>query len=525
MKQLTSFLQTSFKRYYFAFLFILLGNGLLVLSVVFHANKEVASSNYLALSKVDQNLNRIKNSFGYLLQNHRLEQSCDELLVKLRQGVFNTRMVKEAAVFNSNGRFFCSSNKGHVSFPLFNQYREALVENYPKPTLSYLKTAIIRSHALALMFTDESGSGISVLIPPSYLYQILNTGNDSQNLYFELTIGGKTLNAYEGKLPKVLNWHQAKSQNFAIELTNKVGFDYYLDHLASAVWLNILLTSLIITAYVMGQRSQISRNSLEFALTNALRKGYFECHYQPIYRAQGKQLIGCEALLRWNDPVRGFVSPEIFIPLAEKLNLIDRLTEIVIDLTMSMLLENQQAFAGKYISINISRRSLLNGRVIDWVEMLELRYPKLRHQIVFEITEKGEFDERDMKAAKRALDVIERAGMRIAIDDFGTGYSGLDFIAQLPFSIMKIDRVFVNNLTNQSAIVPVLKSMLNLAQSRSMAVIVEGVEDKRQLDILTDIGFEYIQGYFFDRPMPSNQLLEKLDVKTEVDQAPAFSIS
>ena len=124
------------------------------------------------------------------------------------------------------------------------------------------------------------------------------------------------------------------------------------------------------------------------------------------------------------------------------------------------------------------------------------------------MTEDGECLEEDMRKIKENLAKLSKLGVKIAIDDFGTGYSGLDFVRQFPFSILKIDRVFVKNISDESSLgVPLLESMLQLSDSLDMEVIVEGVENESQLNTLSKLGVTYIQGFYFYRPMPTNLAL------------------
>lgn len=221
-------------------------------------------------------------------------------------------------------------------------------------------------------------------------------------------------------------------------------------------------------------------------------------------------MVGCESLLRWNDPVQGFVSPGIFIPLAEKVGLIEQITRFVLAKAIQLLQTTSELYPQGYVSINISRQVVLNQDFIFQVTEQLKDKPEISHRLVFEITEESVFSPDDLTTLRRHLTYLGNLGIRIAVDDFGTGYSGLNFIRQYPFDIMKIDRVFINNLTSDSNTQPLLMSMLALSETLHMDVVVEGVEEKSQLDILAKLGVRNIQGFYYSTALPEQQFRQYL---------------
>ena len=183
------------------------------------------------------------------------------------------------------------------------------------------------------------------------------------------------------------------------------------------------------------------------------------------------------------------VSPAIFIPLAESLGLIEELTYFVLRKVLVTLKSNQDVFDSKYISVNISRNVVSNSNFSNKVISIFKRHPEILKQVVFEVTEDGECSDADMVKIRGNLTKLSNMGVRVAIDDFGTGYAGLDFVRQFPFSILKIDRVFVKNISDESSLgIPLLESMLQLSRTLGMQVIVEGVEYESQVNILSKLG-------------------------------------
>lgn len=254
-----------------------------------------------------------------------------------------------------------------------------------------------------------------------------------------------------------------------------------------------------------------SQRSLEYSLSSALKNKHLHVHMQPIVNQNTNEIVGCESLLRWNDPIEGNVSPAIFIPLAESLGLIEELTYFVLRKVLMTLKSNQDVFESKYISVNISRNVVSNSNFSNKVISIFKRHPEILKLVVFEVTEDGECSDADMLKIRDNLTKLSNMGVRIAIDDFGTGYAGLDFVRQFPFSILKIDRVFVKNISDESSFgLPLLESMLQLSRTLGMQVIVEGVEYESQVKILSKLGVDYIQGFYFYKPMPINLTLSLL---------------
>ncbi|NOH62623.1 EAL domain-containing protein [Vibrio sp. RE88] len=497
----------------FSILLLCLFNVVLAVVLIVCANLHLDSSTKQAAREIETHFDRIRGDFNYLAKDNKLAESCDVLLVDMRQSVFETHMAKEVAVFREGGQFFCATNKGKVSFNLYPHIYQELQSLPLHQTVAYFKAAINRLNSIGLLFLDDQQRGVSILIPPSYLFELIEQNFAPQGIGFDLWVSGQLVN---NKSPmtsldsEVFGLSEYKGERFPFALKSQVGHAYYLSYIFDKYWVFLLVSSVVIVSYSFSSKRRIAKNSLEFSLVDALNRGYFECYYQPIIDADSHKAIGCEALLRWNDPKRGFVSPGIFIPLAEKLNLINRLTYYVFNQVVDFIAKNENVLIGKYVSINISRKTLIAPRLIRIVKQFQKAHPHVLKKLVFEITENGEYTDEELELAKNHIQELCRAGIRIAVDDFGTGYSGLNFVSQLPFEIMKIDRVFVKNLDKQQTTKPVLESMLNLARSRNMTVIVEGVETDIQLQILLDMGFLYIQGFLFSRPLPEDEVVEYL---------------
>ena len=245
--------------------------------------------------------------------------------------------------------------------------------------------------------------------------------------------------------------------------------------------------------------------SLQNDLRHALERGQMELFYQPKVDARRGQINGVEALLRWNHPDRGMVSPVEFIPMAERFGLINGLGNWVIEEACRQMHEWAEDGVRMRVAINLSVHQLREEDLVSRIEQALLRHRVEASQLLCEITESVAME--DIGATHRAFDGLGRIGVFLSIDDFGTGYSSLSYLRQLPASQLKIDRSFINDLETSSDARAVVDAVVRLAHALSLKVVAEGVETEGQRDILRQLGCDELQGFFFARPMSAASLL------------------
>jgi diguanylate cyclase (GGDEF)-like protein len=237
------------------------------------------------------------------------------------------------------------------------------------------------------------------------------------------------------------------------------------------------------------------RLSMENGLERALRNGEFRMAYQPIVTATTGKILGFEALVRWDSPEHGAVSPAEFVPVAEETGLILDLGDWI----TRQAFKDCRRWPGPYVSVNLSARQFLRQnvaeRILRYAEEADL--PASRIQI--ELTETAIID--DVERAAHNLEVLRGAGMRVALDDFGTGYSSLTYLNQFAIDCIKIDKSFVDNVARDRQSAIIVASVTRLASSLGMGVVAEGVETEQQRDVLTAAGCGALQGFLFGRPM------------------------
>lgn len=250
------------------------------------------------------------------------------------------------------------------------------------------------------------------------------------------------------------------------------------------------------------------RRETEIDLKTAIEKGQFELHYQPLFNTEQQRINGFEALIRWNHPERGMISPLDFIPLAEETGLIVQIGEWVIKEAC-----NQAAKWPEHlrIAINVSpvqfRTKGLNSVLLQALGQSGLAPGRLE----LEITESLLIE--NVAETLTALHSLREIGIRVALDDFGTGYSSLSYLRSFPFDKIKIDRSFVVDILSDKGSAAIIQAITGLAAALDMDTIAEGVEIDEQVDMLVKNGCKNIQGFLLSRPVPIGEvdtLIEKL---------------
>lgn len=254
-----------------------------------------------------------------------------------------------------------------------------------------------------------------------------------------------------------------------------------------------------------GSRADLA---LKSQLRHAIERDELVLHYQPkINHATGK-VMGVEALIRWQHPKRGFLSPDLFISAAEKTGLIGPLARWV--LTKALLQCTQLHQAGMFISVavNLSTRNLHDRHLPAEIASLLANAQINPAYLVLEITESAVMD--NPVLALEILNQLDEMGVTLAIDDFGTGYSSLAYLSKLPVDEIKIDKSFVIDMMNDRQAAVIVRSTIDLAHNLGMKVVAEGVETGEAWNTLTQWGCDFAQGYYMSKPLPADQLMQWL---------------
>jgi len=244
------------------------------------------------------------------------------------------------------------------------------------------------------------------------------------------------------------------------------------------------------------------RLELENSLRNAIDKKEFVVYYQPKFDLKNRQCWGMEALVRWNHPYDGIISPDDFIPLAEETGMIVMLGKWVIETACAQLSEwKEKGYQIRNLAINISARQFREQNLPSLFEKILNNTNLEAADIEVELTENTLVENNDK--AKEILGKLHNMGLRIALDDFGTGYASMAYLKDFPIDTVKIDRSFISDIPSNKEDMAIVKAIASLTDALDLCLIAEGVEQDQQIEFLKDIGCEQAQGYYWGRPVPA----------------------
>lgn len=247
------------------------------------------------------------------------------------------------------------------------------------------------------------------------------------------------------------------------------------------------------------------QNNIDRIIEQALEGGSFQIYYQPIYSARTGRFLSAEALLRLFDSQYGFISPEMLIIAAEKSGAIHRIGEFVFESVCQFIASEDFARLGlDYIEVNLSVAQLMNADLPDTLFSIMNRYGISPNRINLEVTESAIAYEQ--KVMEENFEKLTRAGLSFSLDDYGTGYSNIKRVTQLPLKIIKLDKTFANENENPK-MRTVLQNTVKMLKDINMEVVVEGVETQEMLDVFLGLQCDFIQGYFFSKPIPKKDFV------------------
>jgi diguanylate cyclase (GGDEF)-like protein len=323
---------------------------------------------------------------------------------------------------------------------------------------------------------------------------------------FARQVGGRVLGSLERPF---------MVQKLPIEISASVGIAVAPEHGAEAETLLRHADAAVQAARKLGGGASVvysaehePHDPMRLALLGELRRALdgneLQLHFQPKVDLKTRTVVGAEALLRWSHQKRGPVSPAEFIPLAERAGsgLIRPLTRWVLDRAVGEARGWERAGRHVPVAVNVSARSLHDGRIVDDVEEVLLTHDLPPDRLVVEVTESAVMSDPDR--ARQVLSSLASRGVAVAIDDFGIGYTSLGQLKKLPVHELKIDKSFVMGMAGEEgADTAIVRSTADLAHNLGLNVVAEGVEDQWTLDLLSTFGCDQAQGYHIARPMPA----------------------
>jgi len=290
------------------------------------------------------------------------------------------------------------------------------------------------------------------------------------------------------------------SLGIAVSPVHGADFEMLLQHADVAMYAAKDAATDIVVYDAADDRHSPERLSLLGELRRGIDSGQLVLHFQPQADFVTGEVLGVEALVRWEHPVHGLLPPDSFIPLAESTGVIRPLTLAVLDGALAFAAERLACGEPITVAVNISAHSLIDPDLTDDVESALLRHGVPGELLVLEITESSAMSDRER--ARTTLVRLADLGVALSIDDFGTGYSSLAYLHRLPVDELKIDRTFVSGLGAASN-TAIVTASIHMARALGLRVVAEGVEDQETWDKLTELGCEVAQGYFLCRPVPA----------------------
>ncbi len=248
------------------------------------------------------------------------------------------------------------------------------------------------------------------------------------------------------------------------------------------------------------------RVEIEGAIRRAIETESFEMYYQPIYSVNEKNIATAEALVRLQDPELGMISPAEFIPIAEKSGLILPVGDIIFRKVFSFIQKNDLLKKGiQYIEINLSMVQCMQENFADRLSDMMRTYGIDSSRINLEVTETAAVN--SPRRLRENMQELYERGIRFSLDDFGTGYSNIDSLMDLPLDMIKLDKSMIDMATKQDKGKIVLSSAIAMVKRMNMKIVAEGIETRAQKEYLENMGIDYLQGYFFARPLPEEEFV------------------
>ncbi len=303
-------------------------------------------------------------------------------------------------------------------------------------------------------------------------------------------------------------------EGMSLEMDATLGISVYPDNSRNAIELMSHADVALSEARRLGERlkhydvsydpNSVARLTLMNDLWRAVERDQFFVCYQPKVAIHSQQVVGMEALLRWQHPKNGLVPPDQFIPLAERTRAIQAISDWVLNEAMRQCAEWRNAGLEMPIAVNMSARVVQDTNLPQRVARVLSHYGLGAEYLVLEITETAVMS--DPERALQVLGELDAMGVTLSIDDFGTGYTSLSQLRRLPVDEIKIDRTFIMNMLRDANDAVIVRSIIDLARNMKMAVVAEGVENRKVQDALTKLGCDVVQGYYYSKPLPAAEI-------------------
>ncbi|NAW96923.1 EAL domain-containing protein [Vibrio sp. V23_P3S9T160] len=430
-----------------------------------------------------------------------LGTSCSEAIPYLRELVATTPDIRTLNLAKK-GTIYCNSLRGEAN----EHYR---IDNYIGKELYLMSGNRLTPLRPVLAFKRDYEQGTVITgVTAYYLTNILILLDYYGHLSFH--VGDNYLDQTGAVMtqplsPTLRNTSHHYPYSLAVKLTINDYWLYFKNTKQTSTML-VLLMSIGLGGFAYWKLGQAS--SMQGEVKRAIQSNEFIPYVQPIVDGSG-QLCHIEVLARWQHPVHGLVRPDLFIPLAEESGLIIPITTQLMAQVEHELSLHQSQFPEHFsIGFNISAKHCVASNLFDDCKHFIETFNNRKHILTLELTERELVIDSD--EAKKLFQSLDKIGVLLAIDDFGTGHSSLNYLQEFKFDILKIDRSFITMIGSDAISSHIVENLVDLAKRLGLKTIAEGVETQGQIDFLNEREIDYLQGYFFYKPMPLSEFITLL---------------
>ncbi|WP_179401916.1 EAL domain-containing protein [Burkholderia guangdongensis] len=495
---------------------VALNVGLLVLLAAIalsdhYADDAIAKREYLIANGVVSSVDRILNDITSRNQEAFTTlrgQPCATIFQALSESASHFRYIREVALV-TGGRVYCSSASGPIDVPVATYLPTSPRPGATRATLLPQTPFQPGIPVLVAYRATARDAGVLYVIEGDYIADILAGGTRYGAATATLSMNGKALLSDQRKLmqdssykPERATRIASKTWPFTVsvspseEYVSHVCWKYRLIFLTIGLLLNCVVAAIYLLVFA-------PRRMLLKAVRDAIRRNEFHLEYQPIVSIESRALVGVEALLRWNHPKWGAISPAAFMPDVESSTMLAKVTAYVLRTTIADMKAHRPP-APLRLAVNVGPKDMERPQFTSEVVAVISRLPP-GVTLVLELTERFLLEKSSRTMS--IFQALRSQGVKFAIDDFGTHHSNLDLLARYPFDYVKIDRQFVAELETSGA--RLVQGLVSVAEHFDLEIIAEGVETEEQHNALREIGVEYAQGYLYQRPLRAEDLRNK----------------
>lgn len=469
------------------------------------------------LNDLDDRTDAAKNALSDRMNGifFELKQVADESslacekpdLKRLRRATFYSPTLKEIGLFNSNFLVYCSS-VGPTNFTIYKSISSRIKNSADRKTVSLVSSNTLGESTFFAFYQRPDGLGVNGLAPPDSIAVVVDQIL-LPDYFYELTIGKQIFSSNrDGIDSNVLAKQEVSLADWSMSLAVFFPSSLYWCNLLS-LWPFILISwgFLFAVFYISHLVLIYYRRSLRHCIKRAIKNNAMDVHFQPIVSLKEGGFHEMEALIRWRSFRHGQVSPLVIVDMADRLGLIDDLTWMVIRKVGDFYREYPEQLRDIKISVNVDRHSLLKECFAPNLSLILDEYPELKGRLGLEVTETSALDSAELPLMVSRFEHIKTLGVGLSVDDFGTGYAGLDFLRRFPYDTLKLDQIFIASLKDDQFTRQILTSVTKLAKELNMELVAEGVEREDQLNAVRELGVDRVQGYYFCRPLPKEQVI------------------